>query len=216
MIYGLIGEDRDIGYVALTAMEGFSGRRGDADADVRALDRAMEKVLKLFEDVDAVIVDISMNDGGYDTVARALAGRFASERVVGYSKYAGDADEAAPQAVPYRPKQGAPLHRPGLPAHQRLFDERGGGLYHGHEGVAECQARGTENARRTVRPTVEIPAERLEAYLVETRSTWTPKAATGREPAFRHRPRLKCSRLRTWTDGHVEAVREIVRLIRSD
>jgi len=106
MIYGLIGEDKDIGYVAFTAMEGFTRRRGDTDADIRALDKAMENVFDLFEDVDAVIVDISMNDGGYDMVARALASRFASERVVGYSKYAGDADEATPQAIFIEPNKG--------------------------------------------------------------------------------------------------------------
>ena len=39
-------------------------------------------------------------------VARALAGRFASERVVGYSKYAGDADEATPQAIFIEPSKG--------------------------------------------------------------------------------------------------------------
>jgi carboxyl-terminal processing protease len=104
MVYGLVGED--IGYIALATMEGYARRSEGAAADIRALDRAMERVLDEFGDVDAVILDISMNDGGYDMVARALAGRFAAQRAVGYYKYAGDAAADEPQAIHVEPSDG--------------------------------------------------------------------------------------------------------------
>jgi carboxyl-terminal processing protease len=102
--YGLIGDN--IGYIAVLAMTGFSGDENNAEADIAALDRAMENAMTLFSGVDAVIVDVSINWGGYDTVARALAGRFAEERTVGYYKYAGDAKAAPPQAIHVEPSQG--------------------------------------------------------------------------------------------------------------
>ena len=215
MIYGLIGEDRDIGYLALTAMEGFSGRRGDADADVRALDRAMEKVLKLFEDVDAVIVDISMNDGGYDTVARALAGRFASERVVGYSKYAGDADEAAPQAVYIDPSKG---RRFTGPVYLLTSDYSMSAAE-----VFTMAMRALPNVRHVGQKTRGALSDQLskslpngwkltlsnEVYLDSKGRHWE---GTGIPP----QTALEVFSPEDVTDGHVEAVREIVRLIRSD
>jgi carboxyl-terminal processing protease len=105
MVYGLIGDD--IGYIALATMAGYtSGSDGGAHADIRALDETMDEVLALFVGVDAVIVDISMNDGGYDMVARALAERFADERTLAYSKYAGDAEDDTPQAIYLEPSEG--------------------------------------------------------------------------------------------------------------
>lgn len=104
MVHGVIGDD--IGYIALATMEGYTHRRGGAAADIRALDLTMERVLDRFGEVEAVIVDISMNDGGHDMVARALAGRFAMQRTIGYYKYAGDADGDEPQAIRVEPSEG--------------------------------------------------------------------------------------------------------------
>ena len=102
--YGLI--ENNIGYIAVRAMTGFSGEDGNPVADIAALDRAMERAMALFAGVDAIIVDASINWGGYDVVARALAGRFAAERTVGYYKYAGDAEDAVAQAIHVEPSDG--------------------------------------------------------------------------------------------------------------
>lgn len=102
--YGLI--DGTIGYLAVLAMADFSQDDDGAEADIEALDEAMEEAMELFSEADAVIVDLSINYGGYDTVARALAGRFAAERTIGYYKYAGDAEGAAPQAIHVEPSEG--------------------------------------------------------------------------------------------------------------
>lgn len=87
MLYGLI--DDDIGYISIRSMSGYS----ESEAN-----RAMEKALAMFEDASAVIVDVSLNDGGYDMTAKAIASHFASEETLAYSKYPGDAGQpAAPQ-----------------------------------------------------------------------------------------------------------------------
>lgn len=102
--FGMI--DGDIGYIAVRAMSGFSGHSADPGADIEALDRAMEEAMTLFRDARAVIVDASINWGGFDTVARALAGRFARDRTIGYYKYAGDDASARPQAIHVEPSKG--------------------------------------------------------------------------------------------------------------
>jgi len=83
MTYGLI--DGDIGYLSIRSMSGYSHREAD---------RATEKALELFRDAKAVIVDVSRNDGGYDMSAKRIAGHFARERTLAYSKYAGDSSVA--------------------------------------------------------------------------------------------------------------------------
>jgi carboxyl-terminal processing protease len=75
--------------------------RGDDDAE--ALGRALDEAMALFEGARAVIVDVSMNDGGEDVLARAVAARFAAKRTLAYSKYAGDAPGATPQAIYLEP-----------------------------------------------------------------------------------------------------------------
>ena len=102
--YGLIGDG--IGYMAIRSMEGFANGDGGAGTDIKALDRAMKRAMGRFRDVKAIILDISINDGGYDEVARALAGRFAAKRTLGYYKYAGDAGAEKPQAIYIEPSQG--------------------------------------------------------------------------------------------------------------
>ncbi len=86
--YGLIGSD--IGYLGIASMEGYSHA---------TLDRALDRALKSFESTKAVIVDVSMNDGGHDTVARSITSRFAADAAIGYFKYAGDSPGASSQAV---------------------------------------------------------------------------------------------------------------------
>ena len=94
MTYGLI--DGDIGYLSIRSMSGYSHR----DAD-----RATEKALELFRDAKAVIVDVSLNDGGYDMSAKRIAGHFAKRRTLAYSKYAGDSKVAVePQSNYLEPR----------------------------------------------------------------------------------------------------------------
>ena len=68
----------------------------------------MINAVRLFRNAKAVIVDVSLNDGGRDAIARRLAGFFASARTVGYSKRPGDAKKEQPyQAIPIDPSKAA-------------------------------------------------------------------------------------------------------------
>jgi carboxyl-terminal processing protease len=91
--YGLI--DGDIGYLAIRSMSDYSPSEAD-----KALDRA----LTMFVGAKAVVVDVSMNDGGYDTIARTIAGHFAVRRTLAYSKYPGDSGAVEPQALYVEPR----------------------------------------------------------------------------------------------------------------
>jgi carboxyl-terminal processing protease len=96
--YGLI--DGDIGFLSVLSMADFAeSGRGDA----AALNRALDDALALFKGAAAVIVDVSLNDGGHDRLARQLAARFAGSRTLAYSKYPGDAPGSRPQAVHIEP-----------------------------------------------------------------------------------------------------------------
>jgi carboxyl-terminal processing protease len=53
-----------------------------------------------------VVVDLSLNTGGYDFLARAIAGRFAAARTLAYTMRAGDAPGAAPYRMHVHPATG--------------------------------------------------------------------------------------------------------------
>jgi carboxyl-terminal processing protease len=95
--YGLI--DGGIGFLAVLSMDDFV----EGDGDAAALEEALDDVMALFEGASAVIVDVSMNDGGHDFLARRIAARFVRKRTLAYSKYAGDAAERVPQAIHIEP-----------------------------------------------------------------------------------------------------------------
>lgn len=99
--YGMIEDD--IGYLAIRAMEGLS-RRDSIERDLEALDAAMDDAMAKFANARAVIVDVSINEGGYDAVALALAGRFAAKRTLGYYKHAGDSATDRPQPIHIEPR----------------------------------------------------------------------------------------------------------------
>lgn len=93
--FGLI--DDTIGVLSIRKMSG-GGKR--------AVNNAMDRAMEMFEDAEAVIIDISMNGGGYDTFARRIARRFVEERTVGYYKYAGDGEGERPQPIYIEPGKG--------------------------------------------------------------------------------------------------------------
>jgi carboxyl-terminal processing protease len=101
--FGLI--DNDIGFLSIRSMDDFAD--DEHKGEFSALDTAMDGAMALFKAAKAVIVDISLNDGGYDTLGRHIAGRFASERTLGYYKKAGDASGDRPQAIYIEPSERA-------------------------------------------------------------------------------------------------------------
>lgn len=107
--YGMLGHDRRIGYIAVVSMGGFvSGEVDTAHQELTALDAAMEEALALFaqQQARAVILDLSLNTGGYDFVGLAIAGRFASEQRIAYHRRAGDDPNARDFPIHVQPASG--------------------------------------------------------------------------------------------------------------
>ncbi|WP_208354515.1 S41 family peptidase [Pseudaestuariivita rosea] len=103
--YGVI--DGNIGYLAVLMLTGLTEDEllstpddFDADREYAAINQIMDDVMTAFADanVQAVIVDASINFGGNDFLGREIAARFADERRLVLTKRAADAQGA--QATP--------------------------------------------------------------------------------------------------------------------
>ena len=89
--YGMI--DESVGYLAAFHVGPYATGDVPTAVDHRtAIGAEMDKAIALFNGsfADAVIIDLSINFGGYDFVAREIARRFSSDPVVAYSKQALD------------------------------------------------------------------------------------------------------------------------------
>jgi carboxyl-terminal processing protease len=98
-----------IGYIAFVSMGGFvDGEFDTAYKERPTLDAVMEDALALFSKrgVDAVIVDLSLNIGGYDFIGLDIAGRFAAERTFAFTRRAGDDPDAEDFALYVEPSRG--------------------------------------------------------------------------------------------------------------
>jgi len=105
--YGMVADG--VGYLAVVSMGGYAG--GDTDTlheELPALNAVMEDALSLFgaNAATAVIVDLSVNSGGYDFIGQAIAGRFASSSVVAFRKRPGDVPDSPDFAIRVEPAAG--------------------------------------------------------------------------------------------------------------
>ena len=91
LYWGRVG---DIGYVNLLSMEELSPSE---DGDKIAVDAALDAAIAAFAGTRAVIVDVTYNRGGYDSVSRRAAGRFAESERLAYTKVAFGARDVPPQ-----------------------------------------------------------------------------------------------------------------------
>ncbi len=106
--YGLVEED--VGYIALASMGGFvDGELGSMADETAALDGVMEDALALFaaRGVHGIVVDLSLNIGGYDFIAREIAGRFTDSAVAAYSQGACDDPRSRTFTHELKPAEGA-------------------------------------------------------------------------------------------------------------
>lgn len=110
--YGVV--DGDIGYISFITMGGYTSGGSDPERDLKTINTIMEEALHLFEETDvrAVVLDLSVNYGGFDFVSRAIAERFAEERTHAYTKYAGDADDPIRTRVMLNPSSGTRFEGP--------------------------------------------------------------------------------------------------------
>ncbi len=79
-----------VGYLQFFTMGGFTteheaGSPEWSDAELQALDTLLDEQIARFADMDAVILDLSNNRGGYDAICRAIAGRFTDTAFTGYT-----------------------------------------------------------------------------------------------------------------------------------
>ncbi|WP_454715148.1 S41 family peptidase [Caulobacter segnis] len=98
------GRVDDIGYLNLVTMGAFA--RNAAPDDPRPLDAILDEAVAAFAGAKAVIVDVSNNRGGYDTISARVAGRFADQSHLAYSKV-GVGAKAPLQPVRVEPASGA-------------------------------------------------------------------------------------------------------------
>ncbi|WP_300554538.1 S41 family peptidase [Maricaulis sp.] len=90
--------DDRVGYLQFFTMGGFvtefeAGTPQWAAAELAALDTIMDEALTQFEGMDAVILDLSNNRGGYDAVCRSIASRFTDAPFLGYAVSVGNEPE---------------------------------------------------------------------------------------------------------------------------
>ncbi|MGH8601576.1 MAG: S41 family peptidase [Gammaproteobacteria bacterium] len=106
--YGMVADN--IGYLAIVTMGGYvNGETDSLHAELSALDTVMEDALTFFnkERAKAIIVDLSMNTGGYDFVGTAIASRFAASSTVAFTKRPGDYRAAQEFAIRVEPAVGS-------------------------------------------------------------------------------------------------------------
>ncbi|MEO0691284.1 MAG: S41 family peptidase [Pseudomonadota bacterium] len=106
--------DGDIGYLALVTVAGYNRGEPNPTRDLRAINKIMEDAIQNFRraGVRAVVIDLSVNYGGFDFISRAIAERFASAPTHAYTKYAGDAKDPIKTRVMLTPSRGARFEGP--------------------------------------------------------------------------------------------------------
>ncbi|MBN1450538.1 MAG: S41 family peptidase [Anaerolineales bacterium] len=93
VFYGAINDS--VGYINILGMEGYSEDDSELD-DAEIAGAIIDQALASFGKKDALVVDVRFNGGGYDSVALAIAGRFANESHLAYEKMARMGDSFAP------------------------------------------------------------------------------------------------------------------------
>ncbi|MEL6772010.1 MAG: S41 family peptidase [Bacteroidota bacterium] len=97
------GPDGRIGYVNIAGMGGFAEETEDGEDapfedEIAAVYAVMGQVVADLADTDAMIVDVALNQGGYDEVSLGIAAHFAAEETLGLTKYAYGAEDDTRQS----------------------------------------------------------------------------------------------------------------------
>jgi carboxyl-terminal processing protease len=98
IIWGRVG---GVGYLNIVTMGAFD--KDGAPDDPAALDKALDEALTAFDGTKAVIVDVSNNRGGFDSISLRIAGRFTYRARLAWSKNAAGAADVVPQAFHVQP-----------------------------------------------------------------------------------------------------------------
>ncbi len=82
-----------VGYVSIFLMEGFGE---NSETELANAGAAMDQVVAEFADADTLIIDVRFNSGGFDATALTLAGRFADQERLAFTKQARNGDSFTP------------------------------------------------------------------------------------------------------------------------
>jgi len=102
VVWGSIGAD--IGYINVSSVENFTA--GSLEDNIRFINALLDRILTELGGVKSMILDVTNNSGGYDRLAREIAGHFAAARVPAYSKQAYGAQDVSPDAFYAEPSVG--------------------------------------------------------------------------------------------------------------
>ena len=78
----------NIGYLNIFVMGAYAGLEASRTDSIAVLKTTMDQVMEYFRSVEAVVVDIRFNTGGYDGLSMMIANRFADRRRLAFTKKA--------------------------------------------------------------------------------------------------------------------------------
>ena len=78
----------NVGYLYIDSMGSLAGdKTSSGREDVEAINKIMKSVLADIINTDALIIDVRINDGGWDPVGLAIANHFTDQSIPAFSKY---------------------------------------------------------------------------------------------------------------------------------
>ena len=86
----------NIGYLNVFAMGGYAGLEASRTENIAALKETMDRVMEEFREVEAVVVDVRFNTGGYDELSLMIANRFADRKRLAFTLKAVDGSGFTP------------------------------------------------------------------------------------------------------------------------
>jgi C-terminal processing protease CtpA/Prc len=86
----------NIGYLNVFVMGGYAGLEASRTENIAALKETMDRVMEEFREVEAVVVDVRFNTGGYDELAMMIANRFADRKRLAFTHKAVDGNGFTP------------------------------------------------------------------------------------------------------------------------
>lgn len=98
----------NIGYIFVRQMGGFSDDIDDPDLENMGLKEILDEVMVDLQGARALIVDMSLNGGGYDSLARKIAERLAHEKTLAHTKIAFRAEGVEPASYFLEPSPDQP------------------------------------------------------------------------------------------------------------
>ncbi|MEM9997524.1 MAG: S41 family peptidase [Bacteroidota bacterium] len=104
------GPDGRIGYINVAGMDGFAEETEDGEDppfedEIAAVYAVMGQAIADLADTDALIMDVALNQGGYDEVSLGIAANFTAEPTLGLTKYAYGAEDDTRQSFTIVPAE---------------------------------------------------------------------------------------------------------------